>query len=90
MLHPGYRLAAAQFNGVIDECDSCLDSHHLVGKLLCLGVIERHFVALVQEDPSRCRRHGRLSWRVSRSFSFVKQLEPAHPLDQYKTVLSDG
>ena len=78
------------YDGVIDECDSCLDSHHLLGKLLGLEVIERDFVSLIQEDLGVVYDMVAFLGRRSRSFSLVKQLEPAHPLHQYKTVLSDG
>ena len=47
LLDSGNRLATAEHNDVIDQCDSILDSHHLFGELLCLEVIERHFDALL-------------------------------------------
>ena len=33
MLDSGNRLATAEHDAVIDECESCLNSHHVFGKL---------------------------------------------------------
>ncbi len=90
MLDSCNRLTPAQHDGVIDECESCLNSHHVFWKLLGLEVVERHFFALVQEYSYVVDDTVAFLGRRSRSFSFVKQLEPANPLYQYKTVLSDG
>ena len=76
--------------GVIDECDSCLDSHHVFGKPLCLDIIERHFVALVQEHSRVVDDAVTFLGRRSRSFPLVKQCESTQLLHQYQIVLSDG
>ena len=79
-LDASYRLATAKHDGVIDECESCLNSYHVFGKLFCLDIVERHFFALVQEDPAVVDDTVTFLGGRSRALSLIKQLEPAHSL----------
>ena len=45
-----------------------------------LDIAERHFFALVQEDPAVEDDEVALLGGRSRAFSLIKQLEPAHSL----------
>lgn len=77
MLDTCDRLTASEDNPAIDECAAVHGPYHLFRKVLCLRLVQRNLVTLVEEEPHIEQDTVAFVRRPPFAFSFLKQCETA-------------